>query len=131
MDVTGEVSDELVERLYKEARSSPPPSGHIYVKQDRRNIFDAPVAIADADKPLGTHLFTIRNFGIEDIRAEWQVISAGEESDAGAVLNRIVMPDHVRDRLERLLTPGSSMIVSDGGLNPETNKFTDFIVVTN
>ncbi len=131
MAVTGEITDELVERLYKEARSGPPPSGHIYVKQDRRNIFDAPVAIADADKPLGTHLFTIRNFGIEDIRAEWQVISAGEESDAGAVLNRIVMPDHVRDRLERLLTPGSSMIVSDGGLNPETNKFTDFIVVTN
>jgi hypothetical protein len=131
MAVTGEVTDELVERLYKEAKSSPPPSGHIYVKQDRKTIFDAAVSIADPDKPLGTHLFTIQNFGIGDSRADWQVISANEDSDARAALNRVNLPDDVRDRLERLLTPGSSMIVSDGGLNPETNKFTDFIVVTN
>jgi hypothetical protein len=131
MDVTGEVTDELVERLYKEAKSSPPPSGHVYVKQDRKTIFDAAVSIADPDKPLGTHLFTIQNFGIDDSRADWQVISADEDSDARAALNRVNLPDDVRDRLERLLTPGSSMIVSDGGLNPETNKFTDFIVVTN
>jgi hypothetical protein len=131
MPVTGEVTDELVERLYEEARSSPPPSGHLYVKQDHKTIFDAAVSIANPDKPLGTHLFTIQNFGIDDSRADWQVISSDGESDAGAVLNRVSLPDHVRDRLERMLTPGSSMIVSDGGLNPETNKFTDFIVVTN
>lgn len=129
MAATGEVTDELVEKLYKEAKSSPPASGHIYVKQDRKTIFDAPVGIADPDKPLGTHLFSIQNFGIGDNEAEWHVVSDSEDSDPKAVLNRITLPDHVRDRLERMLTPGSSMIVADGGLSSETNKFTDFIVV--
>jgi peptidoglycan hydrolase-like protein with peptidoglycan-binding domain len=131
LKATGEITEELVQMIYKQAKSSPPSSGHIYVKQDRRNILDAPVAIADPEKPLGTHLLSVMNFSAEDEKADWQVISANEENEAAAALERITLPADVRNRLERMLTPGSSIIISDGGLNPETNKFTDFIVTMN
>lgn len=131
LDVTGEISDELIQRIFKEATSSAPPSGHIYVKQDRRRIFDAPIMIAESDKPLGTHLFTVANFGVEDKEADWQVISDSEDNDAAAALDRITLHHDVRERLEKLLTPGSSVIITDRGMSPETNEFTDFVVVTN
>lgn len=131
IEVTGELTDELVQRVFKEAKSSPPPSGHIYVKQDHKLILDAPISIANSDKPLGTHLFSVMNFDIEADDADWQVISADDEADAREVLDRISFSDDLRDRLERLMTPGSTIIISDGGLNPETNEYTDFIVVMN
>ena len=129
--VTGELTDELVQRIFEEAKSSAPPSGHLYVKQDRKLILDAPISIANPGKPLGTYLFSVMNFGVDANEADWQVISANEGTDAGAVLDRISLSDDLRDRLERLLTPGSSIIISDGGLNPETNEYTDFFVVMN
>jgi hypothetical protein len=36
----------------------------------------------------------------------------------------------VVERISELLTPGSSLIVSDYGISEETGKDTDFIVVT-
>ncbi|MBX2804538.1 MAG: L,D-transpeptidase family protein [Hyphomicrobiales bacterium] len=129
LKTTGEISDDLVQLIYEEATSGPAPTGHIYVKQDRKNIFDVPVTIADPDKPLGTHLFNVDNFGADASHANWQVISSDGENNAAAALERITLPVNVRERLERMLTPGSSIIISDGGLSSETNKFTDFVVV--
>jgi hypothetical protein len=34
------------------------------------------------------------------------------------------------ERISELLTPGSSLIISDYGISDETDKDTDFIVVT-
>ena len=34
------------------------------------------------------------------------------------------------DRIEQMMIPGSSLVVSDQGLGPETGEGTDFIVVT-
>jgi hypothetical protein len=49
---------------------------------------------------------------------------------AQAALDRIDIAQETRDRLAELVTPGSSLIVSDHGLSKETGKGTDFIVVT-
>jgi len=49
---------------------------------------------------------------------------------ANAALERVKIPDDVADRISQLLTPGSSLIVSDYGLSNETGKNTDFIVLT-
>jgi hypothetical protein len=48
---------------------------------------------------------------------------------AKAVLDRIVIPPEVVDRINELVTPGSSLIVSDEAASRETGKGTDFVVV--
>ena len=49
---------------------------------------------------------------------------------ANAALDRIEIPPNAVERISELLTPGSSLIVSDYGISQETGKDTDFIVVT-
>jgi hypothetical protein len=48
---------------------------------------------------------------------------------ANAALGRIEMPPDAVERIAEVLTPGSSLIVSDYGISKETGKGTDFIVV--
>ena len=48
----------------------------------------------------------------------------------GAALDRIVMPPELVERISELMTPGSSLIVSDNRLSDETGEYTDFIVLT-
>jgi hypothetical protein len=50
--------------------------------------------------------------------------------NANAALNRIEIPKDVFERISELLTPGSSLIISDHGLSDETGTDTDFIVET-
>ena len=45
-------------------------------------------------------------------------------------LARIEIPQDVIDQISQLIVPGSSLVVSDQGLGPETGSGTDFIVVT-
>ena len=49
---------------------------------------------------------------------------------AKAALDRIEMPQDVIERISELLTPGSSLIISDYDISNETGTDTDFIVVT-
>jgi hypothetical protein len=49
---------------------------------------------------------------------------------AGSALDRIVMSPELVDRISAMITPGSSLIVSDNGLSDETGEYTDFIVLT-
>jgi hypothetical protein len=45
-------------------------------------------------------------------------------------LARIDVPQDVMDQISQLMVPGSSLVVSDQGLGPETGEGTDFIVIT-
>jgi hypothetical protein len=45
-------------------------------------------------------------------------------------LARIDIPQDVIDQISQLIVPGSSLVISDHGLGPETGEGTDFIVVT-
>jgi L,D-transpeptidase catalytic domain len=45
-------------------------------------------------------------------------------------LARIAIPRDVIDQISELIVPGSSLVVSDQGLGPETGEGTDFIVIT-
>ena len=49
---------------------------------------------------------------------------------ANAAFNRIDIPQDAVDRIAQLLTPGSSLIISDHGISGETGQDTDFIVLT-
>ena len=58
------------------------------------------------------------------VRAPLVTVSAQQ------ALDRISLPATVRRQLSMLLTPGSSMVISDKGMSHETGKGTDFVVLT-
>jgi hypothetical protein len=124
----------------------------LYVRQSREPLFDTPVAIADADRPLGTYVFTAVAQTGTDADLRWNVVSMyrtkGEQrsesgrqrgnrqsgaapADLGGAklaLDRIEIPKEASDRLSEMVGPGSSLIVSDESLSRETGKATEFIV---
>ena len=56
---------------------------------------------------------------------------AAPPPSARAALDRLELPQDIRDQIGALLTPGSSLIISDNGIaSGETGSYTDFIVLT-
>jgi hypothetical protein len=55
-------------------------------------------------------------------------ISTGQ-SGARSALERIVLPGDTLERIASMVSPRSSLIISDEAFSPETDKGTDFIVV--
>jgi lipoprotein-anchoring transpeptidase ErfK/SrfK len=109
--------------------------GRLYVRKGFEPLFDVPVAIEQADRPLGTHVFTAMAQADDAETTRWTVVSmtaapAGSPASAAGALDRIAIPQDARDQISELLTPGASLIISDQGLGPETGKGTDFIVLT-
>jgi hypothetical protein len=51
-------------------------------------------------------------------------------ASAAQALDRIQMPTEAVDRIGEILTPGSSLVVSDEGLGRETGRHTEFIVLS-
>jgi hypothetical protein len=129
-------------------------SSKLFVRQGFTPLFDAPVKIRDPEQSLGTHVFTVMGSHKEDETLHWTVVSMPDKSPpapserralgkqivetippvwssdkANAALDRIEIPQDAVERISELLTPGSSLIVSDYGISEETGKDTDFIVV--
>jgi L,D-transpeptidase catalytic domain len=128
----------------------------LFVRQGFTPLFDVPVKIQNPEEPLGTHVFTAMEFQNEGAAIRWSVVSVPEEfprmsegatkereapakqtalsvpspDKANAALNRIEIPQDTVERISELLTPASSLIISDNGFSHETGKDTDFIVVT-
>jgi hypothetical protein len=125
----------------------------LYVRQAFQPILESPVVIHDADRPIGTHVFTaLKRIGDSDMR--WSVLSlesghpdgnvaepygatrgrGGEPiltdpAGAKAALDRITIPQDVLDRMPGMASPRSSLIISDEALSPETGKGTEFVVL--
>lgn len=137
LPVTGMVTDALVTSLaYASGRPSV-ENGHLYVRQNGKPLFDAAITIRDDGRSLGTHIYTAMAFAPDAGKADWTAMALSGDSAAdtgepvlGAqdVLDRIDMSGPVRMRLSDLLTPGSTMIVTDNGISNETNRGTDLIV---
>jgi hypothetical protein len=131
-------------------------SSKLFVRQGFSPLFDVPVKIENPEEPLGTHVFTAMEFQSEGATIRWTVVSIPEQfprmsegatkereapakqtarsvpspDKANAALNRIEMPQDTVERISELLTPASSLVISDNGFSHETGKDTDFIVVT-
>jgi len=129
----------------------------LYVRRPFQPIWESPVTILDPDRPLGTHVFTAverTNGGdlrwsavtVDDGRPRAEVVEArgrpprtarGRDIDpiptnadgARSVLDRIVIPQEVLDRIAGMVSPRSSLIVSDEALSAETGKDTEFVVI--
>jgi len=128
----------------------------IFVRQGFTPLFDVPIKIENPDEPLGTHVFTVLGLQNGGGSFRWNVVSMpdkfsstsgslskqpktpvqakGVRSDslsggATTALDRVEIPQDQVDQLSQLLTPGSSLILSDYELSTETGDDTDFIVV--
>ena len=123
----------------------------LYVRQSFEPILDVPVTIQDPGRPIGTHVFTATGSidGTDELR--WTVVSLkgghgdsraaaardvpdaepppADASGAKAALDRIAFPTDVADRIAGIISPRSSVIISDEALSPETGKATEFVVV--
>lgn len=134
--------------IYKTAGLTEPATGRIFVRRNFEPLFDAPIHLRQAELPLGTHLFTATTFDKANGSTGWNVLTlenrlsgyiraiynidknAGEFVSPLAALDRIVIADDVRQRISDMLTPGSSIAISDTGLGSHTGWRTDFVVTT-
>jgi lipoprotein-anchoring transpeptidase ErfK/SrfK len=130
----------------------------LYVRQNFAPLFDVPVEISAADRPLGTHIFTARLDKDNPNAVSWSVVSlpvvarraeareddrARRRKSVGAVemkstphpysaaeaLDRLKIPADAMTRIAEALSTGGSLIVSDQGIaSGETGEGTDFII---
>jgi L,D-transpeptidase catalytic domain len=126
----------------------------LYVRQGYKPVFEGPVMIKDADKSLGTYVFSA--FAHVDSRPHWNVVSMysaktgpdnvvrssarkgdvkrtealpADVDGARSALERITLPPQVMQRISSVVLPGSSLIISDESASIETGKDTDFVVI--
>jgi lipoprotein-anchoring transpeptidase ErfK/SrfK len=134
--------------------------GKLYVRQGMEPVLDVPIAIRNPEQPLGTHVYTAMGLKDGGTAMRWTAVSIpssypldpaasakpdkktgkkvppvpsvvlGPPATASQALDRIVLAQDLREQIERLLSPGSSLILSDNALSSETGRYTDFIVLT-
>src|SRR5690606_30521323 len=125
----------------------------LYVRQGYDDIFDAEVTFDRPDEPVGTHVFTALAVAENKTDMKWNVVSVPHDPTRGkakkkdkqakaepapkidlsaqtaaAALDRITIPDDVREQIADVMKPGSSLVISDLGIGNETGEYTDFIV---
>jgi hypothetical protein len=88
---------------------------------------EAPIAIRNPEKPLGTHVFTA--VARSDAGLRWTAVSIDNGDDAANALDRIAIPREVLDRIAPTASPRSSIVISDEPLSAETNYRTEFVAV--
>lgn len=131
-------------------------TGKIYIRQGFSEVYQAPAEIKMPKSPIGTFVLNaVRNHPGSETEFDWRLLSfssdvptptrrsnspsasADQDSDAEAVppaltaanaIERIQLGDEARDRIAEVLKPGSTLIISDAGISPETNEYTDIIV---
>jgi hypothetical protein len=129
----------------------------LYVRQAFQPIWESPVTILDADRPVGTHVFTAMERTNGDTGMRWSAVTLDDGSpragvvepqgrargrigqaiepittdteSAKAALDRIVIPQDTLERIAGMLSPRSSLIISDEELSAETANNTEFVVV--
>ena len=150
---TAEAADKAARELEPASVFISRKTQRLYVRQAFKPVLEVPVTIQDPGRPVGTHVFTATGSidGTSDLR--WTVVSLkgghgdarvasargapdvepapADASGAKAALDRIAIPADVADRIAGMISPRSSVIVSDEALSPETGKGTEFVVVMN
>jgi lipoprotein-anchoring transpeptidase ErfK/SrfK len=126
----------------------------LYVRQGFVPLFDVPVEIEHPEQPFGTHVFTALGTTNNGTQMRWNVMTMPAEpprvvlaskigpkprpevrpepstpQTPAQVLDRIQIPQDAIDRIDEILSPGASLVVSDKGLGEETGEGTDFIVL--
>jgi hypothetical protein len=132
--------------------------GKLFVRQNFRPLFEAPVTIQHPELALGTHVLTAMETKDDGAAFRWTVVSipsdyprvsappkkssraereklskpvpAVQLLPAAEALSRVELPKEAADRISGMLSPGFSFIISDNGISDETGTDTDFVVLT-
>jgi len=132
-------------------------SQRLYIRRAFEPIWESAVTILDADRPIGTHVFTAMARTNDDAGMRWSAVTVDDGRPRAAVvetqsrasggrtrevapvaidpdiakiaLDRIVIPQDATDRIAGMLSPRSSLIISDEALSAETGKDTEFVVI--
>lgn len=133
--------------------------GRVFIRQDWKEVYQAPITFKNPERPIGTHLF-IAVSADGDGKVTWSAISVpsgGTSKDnlankrlnliiskradptlpphvqgdtASAALERVEMPDEVRQRIAELVWVGAQVIITDNARSDEMDSDSDFIVST-
>jgi lipoprotein-anchoring transpeptidase ErfK/SrfK/peptidoglycan hydrolase-like protein with peptidoglycan-binding domain len=126
----GVFNERIAAKIYEEAGKGPLPDAYLFLRRGFSQVRNVPVRLRDPKQPLGTHLFTYV-YSAERGEPGWVGISL-EGEDSEKVLDRITIPDDMRDEIAKGLTSGASFIVADvakhSSVLPEGD---DFVVRTN
>ncbi|HZA66273.1 MAG TPA: L,D-transpeptidase [Geminicoccaceae bacterium] len=107
----------------------------LFALEDGVEVIVSPVTIAEPDEPLGTHVFVLadRSGGQE----RWHAVGLGKPSPDGraddaatAARNRVRIPADVANRLQPLLQPGATMMITDLPATADTRSDKDFVILT-
>lgn len=129
----GIFSDEVADILSIAAGDGARMTGTLRVRRKMREIFAAPVVLKDSGKPLGTHIFTSLAYDRDAVVAPWMALTAEhkENTSAKGALDRVSIPADVQAKVAAMLTPGSSLIITDRGMSKRHSTLgTDYIVIT-
>ncbi len=150
-DRAAQAAEEATRRTFPVSVLVSRKTQRLYVRKGNHPVFEGPVAIRDAEAPIGTFVFTAVELGASN-EMRWTAVSMYrnptriEPADgygrsrnapaaptdvgaAAAALDRIALTQEARDLISEVVLPGSSLIVSDEGPSRETGKDTDFVVV--
>lgn len=123
----------------------------LYIRQGYDDVLDVAVTFDRPEEPIGTHVFTALSVAENKTDMTWSVVSVPHDptrtsrstskkakgspppvdpaaQTAAAALDRITVPEDVREQIADVMKPGSSIVVSDLGIGNETGEYTDFIV---
>lgn len=130
-------------------------TGELKIRQGHTEVFSAPVAFSYPNARVGTHVYSAVGYkDSSESSLRWQVLTVTDTTairpsskrpsrlsqevvqelleapapTADNALERIGIPQEARARVNELMKPGSSLIISDDSASPETGKYTDFIV---
>jgi hypothetical protein len=124
----------------------------LYVRQSFQPVLESPITIHDADHPIGTHIYTVLDYANDGADLRWSAISMdsrqlgqsgksrrGDDPNAEsmspdlaparAALDRVEISQDIVDRISEIISPGSSLIISDEGMSTETGEDTDFVIL--
>jgi hypothetical protein len=133
-------------------------TGRLYVRQDWKPLFDAPISVRDPERQIGTHVYIGTHAEENGPALVWSALSMPPEAPAepkrargsrnetpapvavaetvsspetalGAI-DRVIIPEDVSRRMAELSWVGASIIISDHGISGETGETTDFIILT-
>jgi hypothetical protein len=133
-------------------------TGRLYVRQDWKPLFDAPVTFRDAERQIGTHVYIGTHPAENGPGLIWSALSMPPEAPAEpkrprgsrdetpapaaapepasppetalGALDRLTIPEDAARRMAELSWVGASIILSDHGISGETGETTDFIILT-
>ena len=150
LEVTNRIDQSFLRRLYSAAGELQPPAGQILVRKRQTTVLKGSVKFEDPAKPLGSHLIHAVQFDPEKGSTRWLATSLADRyyqgrsgyygpgvdgstlrASTSETLSRLKITLGMRKKIERYLTRGSSIAISDNGLSHETGEQgTDFIVLT-